>query len=54
MLLAALAMTVVTLNRLRCNDCAIISWICNVTAKYEVNSDTLFSKLGLQDLIVVV
>ena len=52
MLLAAetWAMTVVTLSRLRSNDCAMICWICNVTAKDEVSSDFLLTKLGLQDL----
>ncbi|MEW8547872.1 MAG: hypothetical protein AB2693_30565 [Candidatus Thiodiazotropha sp.] len=43
------AMTVATLNRL----CAMIRWMCNVKAKDEVSSDSLFSKLGIQDLDVV-
>ena len=47
------AMTVATLNRLRLNDRAMIRWICNVTANDEVSSDSLLSKLGLQDIDVV-
>ena len=47
------AMTVATLNRLRRNDRAMIRWICNVKANDEVSSDSLFSKLGLQDIDVV-
>ena len=46
-------MTVATLNPLRRNDRAIIHWICNVKAKDEVSSDSLLSKLGIQDLDVV-
>ena len=47
------AMKVDTLNRLRCNDRAIIRWICNVRTKDEVSSDSLLTKLGIQDLDVV-
>ena len=47
------AMKVDTLNRLRRNDRAMISWICNVRAKDEVSSDSLLTKLGIQDLDVV-
>ena len=47
------AMTVATLNRLRRNDRAMIRWICNVKANDEVSSDSLLSKLGLQDIDVV-
>ena len=47
------AMKAVTLNRLRRNDRAIIRWICNVKAKNEVSSDSLLTKLGIQDLDVV-
>ena len=47
------AMTAATLNRLRRNDRAMISWICNVKAKDEVSSDSLLSKLGIQDLDIV-
>ena len=39
------AMNVATLNRPR--------WICNVMANDEVSSDSLLSKLGLQDIDVV-
>ena len=39
------AMKADTLNRLR--------WICNVKAKDEVSSDSLLTKLGIQDLDVV-
>ena len=31
----------------------MIRWICNVKAKDEVSSDSLLSKLGIQDLDVV-
>ena len=47
------AMKVDTLNHLRCNDRAMIRWICNVRAKDEVSSDSLHTKLGIQDLDVV-
>ena len=47
------AMKVDTLNRLRRNDRAMIRWICNVRAKDEVSSDFLLTKLGIQDLDVV-
>ena len=47
------AMTEATLNRLRRNDRAMIRWICNVKANDEVSSDSLLSKLGLQDIDVV-
>ena len=47
------AMKVDTLNRLRCNDRAMIPWNCNVRAKDEVSSDSLLTKLGIQDLDVV-
>ena len=38
---------------IRQNDQAMIHWICNVKAKDEVSSDTLLSKLGIQDWDVV-
>ena len=44
------AMKVDTLNRLRRIDHAMIRWICNVRAKDEVSSDSLLTKLGIQDL----
>ena len=47
------AMKADTLNRLRRNDHAMIPWICNVKAKDEVSSDSLLTKLGIQDLDVV-
>ena len=47
------AMKVDTLNHLRHNDRAMIRWICNVRAKDEVSSDSLLTKLGIQDLDVV-
>ena len=47
------AMTAVTLNRLRRIDRAMIRWICNVKAKDQVSSDSLLSKLGIQDLEMV-
>ena len=46
-------MTVATLNRLRRNDRAMIRWICKIKANDEVSSDSLLSKLGLQDIDVV-
>ena len=47
------AMKVDIPNRLRRNDRAMICWICNVRAKDEVSSDSLLTKLGIQDLDVV-
>ena len=47
------AMKADTLNRLRGNDRAMIRWVCNVKAKYEVSSDSLLTRLGIQDLNVV-
>ena len=47
------AMKADTLNRLRRNDCAMIRCICNAKAKDEVSSDSLLTKLGIQDLDVV-
>ena len=47
------AMKADTLNCLRRNDRAMIRWICNVKAKDEVSSDSLLTKLGFQDLDVV-
>ena len=44
------AMTAATLNRLRRNDRAMICWICNIKASDEVSSDSLISRLGLQDI----
>ena len=40
-------------NRLWRNDHAMIHWICNVKAKDEVSSDSPLTKLGIQDLDVV-
>ena len=44
-----------TLNRLRRygNDRAMIRWICNVKAKDELSSDSILTKLGIQDLDVL-
>ena len=47
------AMKADTLDRLRRNDRVMICWICNVKAKDEVSSDSLLTKLGIQDLDVV-
>ena len=47
------AMKADTLNRLRRNDRAMIRWICNFKAKDEVSSDSLLTKLGIQDSDVV-
>ena len=46
-------MMVDTLNRLRRNDCVTIRWIRNDKAKDEVSSAHLLTKLGIQDLDVV-
>ena len=46
------AVTAATLNRLQRNDRAKIHWVCHVKAKDEVSSDSLLSKLGIQDLDV--
>ena len=46
-------MKAATLNRLRRNDREMIRWICNVKAKDEVSSDSLLSRLGIQNLDVV-
>ena len=42
-----------SINRLPRNDRAVIRWIYNVEANDEVSSDSLLSKLGLQDIDVV-
>ena len=47
------AMKADALNCLRRNDRAMIRWICNVKAKDKVSSDSLLTKLGNQDLDVV-
>ena len=47
------AMIAATLNRVRRNDRVMIRWICNVKAKDEVSLDSLLSKLGIQDMDVV-
>ena len=47
------AMKADSLYRLRRNYRAMIRWICNVKAKDEVSSDSLLTKLGIQDLDVV-
>ena len=44
------AMKADTLHSLRCNDRAMIRWICYVKAKDEVSSDSLLLKLGIRDL----
>ena len=45
--------TVSTLNRLRRNDLAMIHWMCNIKTNDNVCSHTLFSKLGIRDVEVV-
>ena len=42
-----------TLNCLWRNNRSMIRWICNVKAKDEVSSDSLLSKLDIQDSDVV-
>ena len=44
------AMTVATPKRLWGNDLAMIRWICNVISNDQVSSDSILSKLGLQDI----
>ena len=46
-------MKVDTLNRLRPNERAMIRWICNVRAMDEVSSNSLLTKLCIQDLDVL-
>ena len=46
-------MTAATLNRMWRNDFAMIRWILNVMTEDEVSSDSLLSKLGIQNLDVV-
>ena len=50
------AMTVATRNCLRRNDRAVIRAICNVNARDEFtcSPDTLLSKLGIQELHMVI
>ena len=45
--------TVSTLNRLRRNDLAMIRWMCNIKTNDNACSQSLFSKLGIQDVEVV-
>ena len=47
------AMTAATLNRLLCNDRAMVRWISNVKARDKVSSDSLLLKHGIQNLDVV-
>ena len=47
------SVTVSTLNRLRRNDLAMIRWMCNIKTNDNVCSHSLFSKLGIQDVEVV-
>ena len=42
-----------TLCHLQRNDRAMMCWFCNFKANDEVSSDSLLSKLGLQDIDVV-
>ena len=45
--------TVSTLNHLRRNDLAMIRWMCNIKTNDNVYSHSLLSKLGIQDVEVV-
>ena len=45
--------TVSTLNRLRRNDLAMIRWMCNIKTNNNVCSHSLFSKLGIRDVEVI-
>ena len=49
----AWAIKAVTLHRLCRNDRAMIRWVCIFKAKDEVSSDSRLTKLGIQDLDVV-
>ena len=44
------ATTVDTISRLRRNDRAMLRWMCNVKVNDKINSDSILSKLGLQDI----
>ena len=44
------AMKADTMNRLWRNDRVMMHWICNVKAKDEISSESLLTKLGIQDL----
>ena len=41
------------LKRLRCNDKAIIHWVCGVRHLHETSSKALLEKFGLFDIIAV-
>ena len=45
--------TVSTLNRFRRNDLAMIRWMCNIKTNDNVCSHSLFSKLGIRDVELV-
>ena len=45
--------TVSTLNRLRRNDLAMIRWLCNIKTNDIACSHSLFSKLGIWDVELV-
>ena len=47
------AMGADALGRLRRGGRAVVRWVCGVGAKDEVSSDSLLTKLGIQDLDVV-
>ena len=44
------ATTVDTMKRLHRNDRAMLRWMCNVKVNDKVSSDSILSKLGLQDI----
>ena len=44
------ATTVDTMNRLRRNDRAMLRWMSNVKVNDNMSSDSILSKLGLQDI----
>ena len=44
------ATTVDTMSRLRRNGRAMLRWMCNVKVNDKVSSDSILSKLGLQDI----
>ena len=47
------ATTVDTMNRLRRNDRAMLRWMSNVKVNDKMSSDSILSKLGLQDIEIL-
>ena len=45
-----LAPSVNDLLKLECNDCAMVRWICNVSLKDCISSESLLEKLGINNI----